>query len=267
MRRADEFILLDSVQYTRRDWRNRNTIKTPAGPQWITVPVEVKGRYRTAIDEMRVADPGFADKHVRAIELNYRKAKAFEQVAPWLFGLLREASRSPLLSTVNEQLLVAIARHLEIMTPIRRCTDLVKREAMNGMDPSERLLALCKAAGATNYLVWAKRTRISRRMALPGSRSPSQLDGLLELSRISAVVGAIRARGLDCGPGPQHRGGRTAVREPRTCSCFGAKACSGLTESDWVPKSLVSESRCWLEWSQSMPPASLLQPHRHGPVV
>ena len=152
MRRADEFILLDSVQYTRRDWRNRNTIKTPAGPQWITVPVEVKGRYRTAIDEMRVADPGFADKHVRAIELNYRKAKAFEQVAPWLFGLLREASRSPLLSTVNEQLLVAIARHLEIMTPIRRCTDLVKREAMNGMDPSERLLALCKAAGATNYL-------------------------------------------------------------------------------------------------------------------
>ena len=42
---ADEFILLDSVQYTRRDWRNRNIIKTPAGPQWITVPVEVKGQY------------------------------------------------------------------------------------------------------------------------------------------------------------------------------------------------------------------------------
>ena len=152
MRRADEFILLDSVQYTRRDWRNRNIIKTPAGPQWITVPVEVKGRYRAAIDEVRVADPGFADKHIRAIELNYRKAKAFEQVAPWLFGLLREASRSSLLSTVNEQLLVAIARQLEIMTSIRRCTDLLKREAMNGMDPSERLVALCKAAGATDYL-------------------------------------------------------------------------------------------------------------------
>ena len=40
---VDEFILLDDVQYTRRDWRNRNQIKTPSGLQWLTVPVEVKG--------------------------------------------------------------------------------------------------------------------------------------------------------------------------------------------------------------------------------
>ena len=26
---VDEFILFDDVQYTRRDWRNRNQIKTP----------------------------------------------------------------------------------------------------------------------------------------------------------------------------------------------------------------------------------------------
>jgi hypothetical protein len=152
MRRADEFILLDSVQYTRRDWRNRNIIKTPAGPQWITIPVEVKGQYRAAIDEVRVADPGFAGKHARAIELNYRKAKAFEQVAPWLFGLLREASQFSLLSRVNEQLLIAIARKLNIMSPIRRCTDLLERQAMKEMDPTERLLALCKATGASDYL-------------------------------------------------------------------------------------------------------------------
>lgn len=29
---VDEFILYDDVQYTRRDWRNRNLIKTP---QWL----------------------------------------------------------------------------------------------------------------------------------------------------------------------------------------------------------------------------------------
>ena len=36
---VDEFILYDDMQYTRRDWRNRNQIKTPQGVQWLTVPV------------------------------------------------------------------------------------------------------------------------------------------------------------------------------------------------------------------------------------
>ena len=34
IRSVDEFVLFDDVQYTRRDWRNRNRIKTPVGPAW-----------------------------------------------------------------------------------------------------------------------------------------------------------------------------------------------------------------------------------------
>ena len=33
---VDEFILYDDMQYTRRDWRNRNKIKTPSGLQWLS---------------------------------------------------------------------------------------------------------------------------------------------------------------------------------------------------------------------------------------
>ena len=153
IRRADEFILLDSVQYTRRDWRNRNIIKTPAGPQWITVPVEVKGQYDAAIDKIRVDNPGFAGKHVRAMELNYRKASAFEEiVAVVVQPAPRGEAEAPLLSALNECLLTAIARKLGIATPIRRCTGLLERGAMEAIDPTARLLALCKVAGASNYL-------------------------------------------------------------------------------------------------------------------
>lgn len=42
---ADEFILFDDMQYTKRDWRNRNKTKTPSGSKWITIPVDVKGKY------------------------------------------------------------------------------------------------------------------------------------------------------------------------------------------------------------------------------
>ena len=52
---ADEFILFDDRQYTKRDWRNRNRIKTPQGTQWLTIPVETKGRYHQRIDETVVS--------------------------------------------------------------------------------------------------------------------------------------------------------------------------------------------------------------------
>jgi len=49
---VDEFILYDHVQYTRRDWRNRNQIKTAHGLQWLTIPLNVKGRYLAPIKDM-----------------------------------------------------------------------------------------------------------------------------------------------------------------------------------------------------------------------
>jgi hypothetical protein len=39
---VDKFILYDDMQYTRRDWSNRNQIKTPQGVQWMIVPVRVQ---------------------------------------------------------------------------------------------------------------------------------------------------------------------------------------------------------------------------------
>ena len=51
---VDEFILYDDMQYTRRDWRNRNPIKTHQGVQWLTVPVLVNGKYHQKIRETEI---------------------------------------------------------------------------------------------------------------------------------------------------------------------------------------------------------------------
>ena len=56
---VDEFILYDDMQYTRRDWRNRNRIKTPAGPQWLTIPVDVKGKFTQKIKALENDPEGF----------------------------------------------------------------------------------------------------------------------------------------------------------------------------------------------------------------
>ena len=54
---VDEFVLYDDQQYTRRDWRNRNRIKTSHGTRWLSIPVRVKGRYLQRIDETEIDDP------------------------------------------------------------------------------------------------------------------------------------------------------------------------------------------------------------------
>ena len=56
IRASDEFILLDDVQFTKRDWRSRNQIKTQHGLAWLTIPVRTKGRYFQSIQETEISD-------------------------------------------------------------------------------------------------------------------------------------------------------------------------------------------------------------------
>src|SRR5436190_2256503 len=74
---VDEFILLDDVQYTRRDWRNRNRIKTPRGTRWLTIPVQVSGRYTQLISETRVDDQDWPERHWSTVRQSYGAARGF----------------------------------------------------------------------------------------------------------------------------------------------------------------------------------------------
>jgi len=146
MASVQEFVLYDDVQYTRRDWRNRNQIKTPQGLQWLTVPVRVKGKYLQAIRETEIEDgtPWSAD-HLKALSLNYRKAPFHDAVMEWLAPLYD--AQPPLLSQLNRRLLAAIAGKLQIAT---RLTDS-SEYALEG-DKSERLASIAAQAGAQVYV-------------------------------------------------------------------------------------------------------------------
>jgi len=74
---ADEFVLYDDMQYTRRDWRNRNQIKTKDGLKWLSIPVEVKGKYFQKINETKISESDWGEKHWNTILHNYSKAKFF----------------------------------------------------------------------------------------------------------------------------------------------------------------------------------------------
>jgi hypothetical protein len=144
---VDEFILYDGVQYTRRDWRNRNRIKTPQGLMWLTIPVKVKGRYHQKIRETEISDPGWSDKHWQSIIHNYSRAEYFDTYRD-LFEELYLDQKERYLSNVNYRFLAAICEILGVHTRLSWSRDYHIVEE----DKTERLIGLCKQAGATEYL-------------------------------------------------------------------------------------------------------------------
>ena len=144
---VDEFILFDDMQYTRRDWRNRNLIKTPAGTRWLTIPVEVKGRFNQSIKETRVSDPEWARRHWSALRQNYARARYFRKFAPRMEELYRASSKESYLSRINRMFIDAICDVLGIGSRIAWSMDY---ELLDGK--TKRLVGLCRSAGATHYL-------------------------------------------------------------------------------------------------------------------
>ncbi|MEB3328324.1 MAG: WbqC family protein [Candidatus Sericytochromatia bacterium] len=143
---ADEFIMFDSAQYTKRDWRSRNIIKTPRGPQWITVPVVSKGSTERSIKDIEIDGFAWNKSHWRSLEQNYRRAAHFNAVASWLEPLYF-AEQHTHLSPLNRRFIEAICGYLGITTQLRWSWEY---ELVHGK--TARLVHLCQQAGATTYI-------------------------------------------------------------------------------------------------------------------
>jgi hypothetical protein len=147
IRRADEFVLYDDVQYTRRDWRNRNRIKTADGTQWLTIPVEVKGKFLQRINETRISDPDWGRRHWDRLRYCYSRAPFFRLWSA-CFEEMYFNTATPWLSEINEAWIHCICRILGIRTRITRSAAFPREAA----DPSQQLLDICLQAGATKYI-------------------------------------------------------------------------------------------------------------------
>ena len=143
---VDEFILYDDMQYTRRDWRNRNQIKTPQGVQWLSVPVLVKGRYHQKIRETEIEGVGWAANHWKALAQNYARAPYFDKIAAWLAALYLDEPYTHI-SQLNRRLIEAVCNDLAIKTVISSSSDYTLVDGK-----TERLADLCVQAGGTHYV-------------------------------------------------------------------------------------------------------------------
>lgn len=142
---ADEFVFYDDMQFTKRDWRNRNQIKTKDGLKWLTVPVDVKGKYFQKIKDTKISDPGWAKNHWDTIVHNYSKAEYFKEYKD-IFSELYLGREYEFISDVNYTFTKAICGILGIEKKIRLSEEFELLE-----DRTERLIDICEKLGATDY--------------------------------------------------------------------------------------------------------------------
>lgn len=144
MTRADVFVYLDDVQYTKNDWRNRNRVKTASGPTWLTVPVATAGRLHQRIFEAELSETGFGRRHTRTVASAYAKAPFLES-AEGLFDIWSSPPTN--LVDLNLAAIDWARTQLAITTPTLRSSSLGIEET----DPNRRLVEICRRIGATGF--------------------------------------------------------------------------------------------------------------------
>ena len=142
---VDEFIFLDDVQFTTRDWRSRNRIKTAEGTHWLTVPAG--GSRNRLICDVMLDDAGWQEKHWKTLCHSYARSPFFRQYASF-FEELYLGKAWTNLSQMNQTMTQRIA--CELLGVHTVFTD-ARHYAAQGAK-LERILDLLRRSGATSYL-------------------------------------------------------------------------------------------------------------------
>jgi len=170
---VDSFVFLDDVQLARRSWQVRNRIRTAAGEQFISIPVQ-KSAHRDdlKIKDARIAGTEWRGKLLHTLQLAYRQAPAYNEVSGFVEQLVMYPS--DLLADFNINIIESVCRVIGITTP------LVRSSTLKGVSGSkdERLVSICKALRATDYLA-AAGSAVYIEAQSPGGVFPAHDIGLV----------------------------------------------------------------------------------------
>jgi hypothetical protein len=146
IKKSDVFVFLDKVQYKKREYQNRNRIKTANGPQWLTVPVETKNKYEQFLHEVSIdTERDWRASHLKALEINYHKADYFGGVFGYFEDIYGRDWRR--LIDLNKEIISFLLRYLKIEVPVKGELDLDTSET-----GTRRIIEICRKAGADTYL-------------------------------------------------------------------------------------------------------------------
>jgi hypothetical protein len=143
---SDTFVIFDTVQYLKKDWNNRNKIKSSNGPIWISVPVYTKGSFTQSLREVRIDNMvPWKRKHLKSIEISYKKSPYFDHYIPFFRELY--SKEWEYLIDLNNEILKFLLDELGIDVELLHGHDL----GLEGVK-SDLVLDMCKKLKADTYI-------------------------------------------------------------------------------------------------------------------
>jgi hypothetical protein len=142
MQRADLFVLLDDVQFSKGDFQNRNRVKGSAGVQWLTVPIVQK--FPQKINEVEIAGDEWRLKHWKTLSTCYARSPHFAELLPVFEEFYHR--RWEKLVELNVAAIRLLARLMGLETKI-----VLSSEMKVAGQKSDLILNICKEVGATAH--------------------------------------------------------------------------------------------------------------------
>lgn len=142
---CDVFVVYDDMQYTKRDWRNRNQIKTPNDIKWLSIPVEVSGKFFQKINETKIADKSWNKSHLSLLKQSYASALCYKDVREFVEEMYLTCNFD-YLTDVNLHFITRINKFLGITTPIKLSSEFTLHE-----EKTLRLVNICSELEGTDY--------------------------------------------------------------------------------------------------------------------
>jgi hypothetical protein len=148
IRRCDDFVVFDDVQFCRR-WQQRNCIPDGRGGKiWLTVPVTSRRPHLQRICDVElVSDASWVRRMLRIVERVYGNHAWFDRVFPSLRDLL--GTQRGKLADLTFELLRWSASAMGLAQPVWRWSSEIPTP---NSDRNQRLIDICRQLGATHYI-------------------------------------------------------------------------------------------------------------------
>ncbi len=151
IKQSDIYVVYDVAQYVRDRFDNRNQIKGPAGPIWLTVPLQVKDSFLKRFFEVKLPDdPHWKKKHLRTIEHTYSRAAHFKTYFPPFAGIYEGPHAT--LADISVAIIEFLLKEFRIGTRVVRTTAM---DLDSSLQSTEMIVQILKKLGVTRYLAGA----------------------------------------------------------------------------------------------------------------
>lgn len=142
---VDIFVFYDCVKYTKNDWRNRNKIYSKNGIQWLSIPIPSNST-NLMIDEVKITDDRWQEKHYKSLELAYKNAPYYRQLEQ-IMNLYLVQRKWDYLSELNQYVIQLISKNIISSTKFYNAREFDIRG-----DKVEKLISILTSLNATKYI-------------------------------------------------------------------------------------------------------------------